>query len=401
MFFNGYPRPDGAVGVRNKVLILPATRVANYMAYRINSAVHGTAALITTGEYGRHKADREKLVRFLVGTARNPNVAGVLLIGIKKGYGYPEFQVDLLAQEIFKSQKPLFVLEAGNEGGLDVTIAKGIEIARSLVIEASRIGREKAPASKLCVGVKCGDSDATSGIAGNPSFGSAMDQLVNDGGTCIFSETVEVIGAEEILMKRAVNEKVAQDLMRIVLRAEEKAKSIGEDIRTINPIPENIAAGITTLEEKSLGAIAKTGTSPIQGILEYCQIPDGHGLYMMDAWMSSYSLLPSLAAAGAQILFYQLGGNELPLVDAPLSAINPSVISPLVTITGNPETYEKARHHIDFSTGDVLLGKERVDQAGQRIMERIISIASGEVTRGETVVFPVEPCEVYYEGPFI
>lgn len=400
MEFFGYYRPDGLVGIRNYILVLPATRVANYMAYRISSAVVGTKTLLTTGEYGRHKKDRERLARFLVGIARNPNVAGVLLLGIKKGYGYPEFQVEELAREINKSQKPLFILEAGDEGGSEKTISKGIQIARDLVIEASKIRREKAGLNKICVGVKCGDSDATSGIAGNPSLGRAIDTLVSHGGTCFFSETVEIIGAEELLMERAVHKKVAQDILRVVLKAEEKARSIGEDIRTINPIPENIAAGITTLEEKSLGAIAKTGTSPVQGVLDYCEIPQGHGLYLVDAWMSSYSLLPSLAASGAQVLFYQLGGNELPPADAPLSATNPGIVAPLLTITGNPRTYEKARTEMDFSSGDVLLGRQTIEEAGGRLVQKMISVASGEITRGESLIYP-EPFEVYYEGPFI
>jgi altronate dehydratase large subunit len=131
-----------------------------------------------------------------------------------------------------------------------------------------------------------------------------------------------------------------------------------------------------------------------------CQIPEGHGLYLVDAWMSSYSLLPGLAASGAQLLFYQLGGNELPPEDAPLSATNPGIVAPLLTLTGNPGTFAKAETEIDFSAGEVLRGRETIAAAGQRLMQKILSVASGEITRGETLIYP-EPFEIYYEGPFL
>ncbi len=398
--FMGYERPNGSVGVRNHVLILPATRVCNLMAHRIHTAVNGTKALITTGEYGRTKKDRDRLVRFMTGLATNPNVAAVVLLGVENGYGYPENQIDQIAPVIKASGKPLVTLITAEEGGMHATIEKGIIEARRLVHEASRNLRRPFPISKLCVGVKCGDSDATSGIAGNPSFGAMADLLVDAGGTLIFSETMEVIGAEHVLAERAVSEKVRRKLLDTVQATERMAASIGEDIRTINPIPENIAAGITTLEEKSLGAIIKTGTRPLQGILDYCQPPASPGVYMMDAWMSSYSLMISMVAAGCQMTFYQLGGQELPEIDPPLSAINPGLVAPMHTITGNPNTYARAEKDMDYSSGEVLYGTKTVEQAGQELLELAIMTASGAVTKGETVNFE-DPIEVYFEGPFI
>ena len=155
----------------------------------------------------------------------------------------------------------------------------------------------------------------------------------------------------------------------MVREAEELAASVGDDIRTVNPIPENIAAGISTLEEKSLGAICKAGSVPIEGVLDYCEKPTRPGLYFMDAWMSSYSLIASFAAAGCQMAFYQLGGQELPEIDPPLSAINPGVVIPMHTITGNPTTARKAHKDIDFSSAPVLEGTMSLDEAGTALLD--------------------------------
>ena len=400
MEFWGYSRPDGSVGVRNHVLILPATRNVNYICHRIALAIPGVTTFYTTGEYGRTGSDRKRLARFLTGIARNPNVANVLLIGMPHGYGYPEFQTDALAAEIARSGTRLEILNVDRCGGLEGTVVQGIRLARELVREATAMRREAAPLSKLTIGMKCGDSDATSGLAGNPALGRAVDRLIDAGGTALFSETLELIGAEQTLVQRAKTPEVAQRLLRLIESWEARAASIGEDIRTINPIPENIAAGITTLEEKSLGAVEKTGTRELSGVLDYCERPGEPGLWLMDAWMSSYSLLPSFAAAGAQIVLYQLGGNELPPEDAPLSAVDPGLVAPLLTISGNPRTAKAAGDYLDVSTGGVLLGTETLDAAGEHILEEIVRAANGRATRGETMRYP-EPFEVFFEGPFI
>ena len=400
MEFWGYSRPDGSVGVRNHVLILPATRNVNYICHRIALAVPGVTTFYTTGEYGRTGSDRKRLARFLTGIARNPNVANVLLIGMPHGYGYPEFQTDALAAEIARSGTRLEILNVDRCGGLEGTVVQGIRLARELVREATAMRREAAPLSKLTIGMKCGDSDATSGLAGNPALGRAVDRLIDAGGTALFSETLELIGAEQTLVQRAKTPEVAQRLLRLIADWEARAASIGEDIRTINPIPENIAAGITTLEEKSLGAVEKTGTRELSGVLDYCERPGEPGLWLMDAWMSSYSLLPSFAAAGAQIVLYQLGGNELPPEDAPLSAVDPGLVAPLLSISGNPRTAKAAGDYLDVSTGGVLLGTETLDAAGEHILEEIVRAANGRATRGETMRYP-EPFEVFFEGPFI
>jgi altronate dehydratase large subunit len=241
-------------------------------------------------------------------------------------------------------------------------------------------------------------SDPTSGIVGNPVVGRMFDLLVADGGTAFFSETTEVIGAEHLVVKRAATPQVAEALLEAVRNTEEMAKSTGEDIRKINPIPSNIAAGLTTLEEKSLGAIAKSGTSPIMGVLRYGERPPGHGLYFVDAWMSSLSLPLCFAAAGAQIVLYQMGGGDLPDPCPPMPAATSGIISPLMYITGNRHTFAKAGDSMDFDSSRALGGGISVKELGEQFLEHIIDVASGTWTKMETLRHD-DPVELYLEGP--
>jgi altronate dehydratase large subunit len=396
--FLGYPRPDGSAGIRNWVLILPAQREVNLIAFDISKHVLGTKVILTTGEGGRPKQDRETIARTLVGLALNPNTAAILIIGGKPGAGYPELHEDVLAEKISPSGKPMRVITMSECGGYYSTIAEGIRLARELVVEASKVRPEPCPVSKLCIGVKCGMSDPTSGIAGNPVVGKVFDRLVKAGGTALFSETTELIGAEHLVAKRGRTPEVGKAILKAVEITEEKAKATGEDIRSINPIPANIAAGLTTLEEKSLGAIAKSGSSPIEGVLAYAERPRGHGLYFVDAWMSSLSLPLAYAASGAQLVIYQMGGGDLPGPYPAMPAVSSGIVSPLMYATGNPHTYEKAKDSIDFNSGTVLEGKETVEQAADRLWKHIIGLAEGSLTKME-VLNHIDPVEILLEGP--
>jgi len=312
MNFLGYARPNGEAGVRNYVLIVPSCRVVNIAATRIASYVARTKTIVTTGEVCRHSRDRERLARIYIGLARNPNVYATIILAANNDSGYKEVLPKRLADEIAKSEKPVSILSVETSGGLDRLIEDGIALARQYVHDASLVRREPVALSKLQIGVKCGWSDATSGISGNPTFGLAADKLIVEGGTVLFSETTELIGAEDDITRRCVDPKDAARLLEMVQEIEEAAKRTGEDIRSINPLPANIKEGISTLEEKSLGAVQKAGSMPIQGVLEYAQRPSKKGLHFMDGWASAYSLPASLAAAGCQITLYQLGGGDLP-----------------------------------------------------------------------------------------
>ena len=396
--FLGFPRENGEFGIRNWVLILPANREVNLVADKISQAVNGTKVVLTTGEGGRPKKDRETIARTLIGLALNPNTAAVLIIGLKKDAGYPELREEVLAEEIRKSGKPVRVINVHEEKGVYATIGEGIRIARELVAEASEARRVEVGLQYLGLGVKCGMSDPTSGIVGNPVIGRVLDILVGAGGTSFFSETTELIGAEHSVAQRAINPEVAKKILDAVDRTEKQAIATGEDIRSINPIPANIAAGITTLEEKSIGAIAKSGSMPIQDVLAYAQRPHGKGLYFIDAWMSSLSLPLGFSAAGAQLSIYQIGGGDLPEAYPTVPAVSSPIISPLMYITGNHNTYTKAIDSIDFDSSDVLTGKKSLDEAAELLLDKILAISSGSWAKMESWNHR-DPIEILLDGP--
>lgn len=398
--FQGFMRADGAVGVRNYVLLLPSDKWVNMLASRIAEWVTGTKQFISPGEYGRPKEDRELLVRVLLGLGKNPNVAAVLVLGMSPEYAYEECYAMRLAGEISKTGKPVEVVTVSQAGGMHKAIEHGVEAARKLVRYASSLQRQPIDISHLALGVKCGTSDPFSGIAGNPAVGYLVDRIVGAGGTAFFDETTEVIGAEHIVARRFALPKAAERFLALVKDTEDRARATGQDIRTINPIPANVKAGITTLEEKSLGAIAKSGTMPIQGVLAYGERPSVKGLYFMDGWPLGHSLLLGFACSSAQIVLYQLGGQDLPPVDPPVPATSSGFVAPVIMATGNPRTFAKAESNIDFSAGAVMQGKETIEQAGERLFRLALRVASGEMTKAETFKYN-EPVELPFRGPLL
>jgi altronate dehydratase large subunit len=325
-------------------------------------------------------------------------VASVLLIGSRRNHGYEEMKLEYMRDAIAASGKLTEVLYLEEEEGFYNTLGKGIKIARRMVLEASRVRRQPFGLEKLCLAVKCGLSDSTSGISGNPVVGQMFDTIVQAGGTACFSETTEVIGAEHILVKKAVNKAVAAKLLNAVKATEEAALSTGEDIRKTNPIPENIAGGISTLEEKSIGAIVKAGTQPILDVLQYGERPSKNGLYFMDAWMSVICLPIGFAAFGAQLMIFQMGGAGFPSKDPIMPGHSTGVVMPLMYMTGNPEAYARGEDGLDFCSGDVLEGKLSIDEAGRQLLELVLEIASGRLSKVETLRVQ-DPVEMYVKGP--
>jgi len=389
MSFLGYRRPDGSVGIRNYVLVLPGGLISS----KICEFVAGARTIITADiGSGRTKRDRETIARVLIGLGKNPNVASVIVHGVSLSAGYPELNPERLANQIAESKKSVEFISAKEYPDNLQVIERGIRVARQMVHDASKARRELVDDSNLSIAVKCGRSDATSGLAGNPVAGYLVDRVVEAGGIALFGETTEVIGAEHLVAKRAVTKEVGQALIDAVLAVEERAKNSGEDIRTINPIPANIAGGITTLEEKSLGAIAKSGTCPIQGVLKYGEIPPGKGLYFVDNWMTQMSIFPGYAAAGSTLLLYQMGGGGM-LYDTLLSP-SPGVVAPLMWATANRKAYQAARESIDFYSGTVIEGKESVEEAGERLCSLVQDIASGTMTKVETINY-TDPVQMY------
>ena len=393
MSFQGYLRPNNTVGIRNYVLVIPGGLVGT----KICEFVRGARTLVTADfGSGRTKRDRETIARVLVGLGRNPNVAGVIVHGVSIGSGYPELRPEVLAEQIAQTGKPVEVISSKKYPDVLQVIERGIRVARQMVREASNIRRENFDDGYLSIGVKCGRSDSTSGIAGNPVMGYLFDKVVGSGGTAFFGETTEIIGAEHLLAKRAANQEVARDIIRVTLETEERAKNCGEDIRTINPVPSNIAGGISTLEEKSLGAIEKAGNALIQGVLKYAEAPRGKGLYFVDNWMSQLSIFLGYAAAGATLTFYQVGGGGL-LEDTLLSP-SPTAITPILWTTANHNTLRAAGESIDFYSGGVIEGKETIEESGEKLLELVKQVASGSVTKTETIRYQ-DPAQVYLLDP--
>jgi altronate dehydratase large subunit len=393
--FLGYERLDGKVGTRNYVLILATTHAAHFLAHKIHESVNGTKVFVPEDEDGRSREDRETIRRVLVGLGMNPNVHSVLLIANSMDVSYEELSVNQIAEDISKTGKEVQVLSIDLCGGMYSAMGKGVRIARDLLLTASKERRTEASISKLLLGVKCGLSDSTSGIAGNPVVGAMADRLIAVGGSLIFSETTEVVGAEHFIANRSVNDAVRLKFLAAVQQAEDRAISIGEDIRSINPIPANIKAGITTLEEKSMGAIAKAGHSRLIDVIRYAEQPKEQGLFFMDSWMSSTTLFLGYAASGATVGIFQMGGACLP--DHPVvPAVATGIITPIMYVTGNPQTFRKGE--MDFNAGVVIEDDEEIKDVGGSLMKKVIDIASGTLTEAETLNYQ-DRVEIYLTGP--
>ncbi len=393
MEFLGYPRPDGSVGVRNYVLVIPTGLVAA----KICEFVPGTKTIFTPNSGGGMTSrDRETVARTLIGLGRNPNVAGVIVEGGPPRSGYPELWTERLAAGIAASGKRVELIDSSAEGGTLEAIARGVKLAREMVYEASKVRREPFGLDKLTVAVKCGGSDPTSGMVGNPAIGYMFDRVVDAGGTAIFGETTEIIGAEHILVRRAATPEVASQILAAARFVEGRALATGEDIRTVNPVPANIAAGISTLEEKSLGAIHKAGSRPIQGVLKYGERPAGKGLYFCDNWMNLLSIFTGYAASGAQLTIYQLGGGGSPGQNLLLPS--PAAVAPRMWATANPITYARTGFSLDFYSGTVIEGRETPEEVGERLVRLVVDTASGTLTRGETIDYQ-DPTQIYTLDP--
>ena len=375
MEFYGYRRPDGRIGIRNHVLILPASicasDTAGFIANQVNGAVtfHNQSGCSQVGE------DQQMTMDIMAGFAANPNIYGTVVVSL----GCENCQMDLVVEAIRKrTNKPLCRIIIQEAGGTLKTVEAGVRMARKLVEEASLLKREPFPMSELILGTECGGSDPTSGLAANPLIGKLSDLLVADGGTSILSETTEFIGAEHILAARAATPQVHDRILQIVHRYEDALRLVGEEVREGNPSPGNKAGGITTLEEKSLGCIHKSGHSPIQEVYDYAkQVDAKKGLVIMDTPGNDPSSVAGMVAGGAQVVVFSTGRGT--------PTGNPIV--PVIKITGNRITYQNMKDNIDIDASPVLYGPETLEEMGDLLMKELADVANGKLTKAETLGF--------------
>lgn len=398
MEFWGYQRADGSVGIRNYVAVLPTVRCANELAVRIADEVgNGVVALPHNHACVFLKADRERGVRALTGIGKNPNLAAVILVGV----GCEAITCPDIAEGIASSGKPVEGLSIDKEGSYNTVFNKGVRIAQKMLTDASLLRRQPFDLGNIILAIKCGGSDTTSGLASNPVTGWAVDTIVNQGGTAIFTETAEIIGAEHILARRAASEKIADRIREVVARMEKRIKSAGVDIRSSEPTPGNIQGGLTTLEEKSLGAIIKGGTTSLQGVIEWAEKPPGRGLFFMDGSANTPQLFLGMVAAGAQMLVFSSGGGFPARFHTLPSYSGISVpILPVIRVMGNPNAISE-KEYFDLEVSTVIQGQESIPQAGDRLLREVTDVASGKPTKMEMLPRYQEIMEFYTTEPMM
>jgi altronate dehydratase large subunit len=329
----------------------------------------------------------------LLGIGCNPNVHSILLVGT----GCEPFKAEELANEISKTKKQVDYVTLESEGNYEKVINKGEKIVMNMVQQASQISREQCDVKYLTLGIKCGGSSPLSAIASNPSVGRAVDMLIAEGGTVIFTETAEVIGAEQVLVKRAVNQKVAQKLEKVVRRMKKMIEECGIDIRGSEPTLGNIKAGLTTLEEKSLGAIIKGGTTSLMGVLDYATKPNSNGLYFMDGPSDAPQIFLGTFSAGAQIQIFSYGGGLPAMLRGLPSYPGGLKVLPVLKIVSSLENIDEKRY-FDIYAGNIIENNISIDNIGNQIFEEILKTASGKFTINETCNNYYEPMKLYATG---
>ena len=394
MEFMGYPRPVGPAGIRNYVIVVPPVRCSNELAWTIAEGVHGVVPILHNHACARLGPDNERAKKTFIGLGRNPNVAGVVFAGI----GCENITAEELAEALAGSGKPVEFVTIEKEGNFQAAVDKGQAIARSMMGDACRMAREPHPLSELTVGVKCGGSATISSLAGHPATGYVLDTVVGDGGTAIFTETAEVIGAEHVMARRAATPEVAERLLRVVGRFEKMIEDYGVDIRGAQPSPGNIKSGLSTLEEKSLGAMHKTGHMPLAGVLEYAEPPSRPGLYLMDSTAWTSQLMLGMAACGSQIQIFSVGGG-LPAKSRSQPGMGRVPVVPVVKISGDPGIRSEM-DYFDVYAGTIIEGAEEVEDVGRRFVAEILEVASGKPTKQEYSRFQ-EMLDIYATGPLV
>lgn len=387
MNFMGFVRPNGKVGARNYVAVIPSVVCATEVVEAIIAQTENTKGYFHHQGCCQLPPDLERVTDSLIGLGCNPNVGAVLVVSL----GCEGVDNDKLVQEIAKTGKPVEIIRIQELGGTSKAIAKGIDVVQKLIMAISGLQREPVDISNYIMGIKCGASDATSGLASNCVIGYVADKIVDLGGTVLFGETTEFIGAEHILARRAVNPQVGQQIFSIVQQMENRANALGCDMRKGQPTPGNIAGGLSSIEEKSLGAIVKSGTKPIQGVLDYAAMATDHkGLWIKDTPGREPEILTGMALAGSQCMLFSTGRG------APQGF--PTM--PIIKICGNPNTYQHLSNDMDVNAGLIITGEKSIEEVGEQVFAQLVRVLSGETTKGESIRYS-KTMDIYTMGPVI
>ncbi|MCK4752820.1 MAG: UxaA family hydrolase [Planctomycetes bacterium] len=372
MQLQGYPRENGTVGFRNHILILPTVYCATKTAKRIADQTDSAIAYNIHG-CGHLGEDYEIAKRTLAGIGQNPNVAAVLVVEL----GCEKIDATELAHEIAKTKKPVEIVSIQKDGGTTATIEKGIEIVNGWNKKYKNTERVPVDINNVTIGVKCGASDPFSGLIANPVTGIVADKIVQQGGTILLPEVTEFIGAEHCLIERAATPEVAKQIQQIVTNYENILLDYKVDIRGTQPSPGNIKAGLTTIEEKSLGAIHKGGHHRIQEVVDYSQPPSKKGLVIMDGPAVDVVCNTGLTAAGAQLIIFTTG------LGTPIG----SPIAPVIKVTGTPETAKKMACNMDFAADGIIEGTETIENVGEQLYQYTLEVLNGKLCKAEQLGF--------------
>ena len=387
MEFMGYVRPDGKVGARNYVGVIPSVTCANDVAQAICRQVMGTVSFLHHQGCCQMPPDLERVTDTLISLGKSPNLASVLVVSL----GCEGTDHERMVKEIAATGKHVEIIHIQELGGVSKAIQAGTDIARRLVIEASGLQRQPVDVSNIVMAIKCGASDTTSGMASNCVIGYVADKLVDLGATVIFGETTEFIGGGHLLARRAVSKEGGDKIFESVEKMENRAKAIGCDMRKGQPTPGNIAGGLSRIEEKTLGAIVKSGTRPIQGVLDYPEyVTNQKGLWIKDTPGREPEILTGMAATGAQFMMFSTGRG----------APQGFPCMPVVKICGNPITYPRMEQDMDLNAGLIITGDKTIEQVGEEAFAKALRTLSGEMTKNEAIQY-VSSIDIHCLGPVI
>lgn len=374
MKFMGYKRSNGTVGVRNYIAVIPSVFCANTTVERIAKQVEGAVALRHPVGCGQQGLDLEFTARTLIAMGNHPNVAAVVVVGL----GCERFKPMELYEGIKKSGKPVGMLLIQEDGGAAQTVKKGVRMAKKFAQQELGRPRVECDISELTVAVKCGGTDATSGLAANPTLGEMCDTLVSLGGSAIISELNELLGTEDMLAERAINEEIAKKVYSAIYEVEDRLRNRCDERyqdRNYLMSPGNFDGGVSSIVEKALGGVHKSGTSPIVDVLEYAipSQPGQKGMFLMNSDSHDGEVVTGMVGCGAQIVAFTTGrGNPtgFPFV-------------PVIKVTGNDFTYAKMKDDFDFNAGDIISAGVSIKDKGKQFFEMVLRVANGEETKSE------------------